>query len=466
MMKQSLSIRRHLVVKWLALVLAASCIGSSPSLSADDSAAPPIVRDRMWVWAVDASFDWPAREEGESPGKNRMTPVEGATYLGVPNVMFIQYQGIPAAPFQQYYTPFKALKQVYWTLSNNGNQAHELGKEQEHVYQLAAGNPNITGLLLDDFLIGPFGINDDSHWLAANNAAFPVSLVLGLPQEVTADSLALTQTAWEGGGYRTAKFAVDVSLDGTNWQEVATGELPDEPGATRKLDFPEQPLRFLRVRVLSSHDTAVAMSCGLKAFDLFLKDQPISLTGTHARASSQFPNHEPFRLIVLPNRPPGGGNPSHPDLSAGFSCQLSAADLASAKARMKSINGRKLDLAVVVYNHQLMPELAPLLKDVDTVLFWTWKAEELANLEANFRRIKEILPGKKVYLGCYLWDFGNSRPLPIELMQKQSELGLEWLKACEIEGMIFLGNNIMDKNLKAVEWTREWITRVGGEELK
>jgi hypothetical protein len=38
-----------------------------------------------------------------------------------------------------------------------------------------------TGLLLDDFLIGPFGDNEDSHWLAANNAAFPVSLVASLP---------------------------------------------------------------------------------------------------------------------------------------------------------------------------------------------------------------------------------------------------------------------------------------------
>jgi|SanBayMetagenome_1026888.scaffolds.fasta_scaffold11928_1 hypothetical protein len=44
--------------------------------------------------------------------------------------------------------------------------------------------------------------------------------------------------------------------------------------------------------------------------------------------------------------------------------------------------------------------------------------------------------------------------------------GLKWLKAGEIEGMIFLCNNIMDKNLKAVEWTREWIARVGNEKLK
>jgi len=51
-------------------------------------------------------------------------------------------------------------------------------------------------------------------------------------------------------------------------------------------------------------------------------------------------------------------------------------------------------------------------------------------------------------------------------MEHQCELGLKWLRAGEIEGMIFLGTNIMDKNLKTVEWTREWITRVGDETLK
>jgi len=426
---------------------------------AETRSAPAAVRDHLWVWGHDASFDWPAHEDGETPGKNRMTPVEGAVYLDVPNVMFIQYQGIPAAPFQQYYTPFKAMKQVYWTLSNNGNQVHELGQEQEHVYQLAADNPNITGLLLDDFLIGPFGDNEDSHWLAANNAAFPVSLVASLPQEVTADSLALTQTAWEGGGYRTAKFAVDVSRDGTNWQEVATGELPDDPGATGKLSFPEQPLGLLRVRVLSSHDTQVAMSCGLKALALFRKDQPVSLAGAQFRASSEYPGHEAVRLL-LPGVVADGG-------AKVFTSQVGPQDLAAAKRRMQAIDGRKLDLAVVVYNRQIDPGIVPILKDVDSVLFWTWDSSDLKDLEANFRRLKELLPGKKVFLGCYLWDFCSPpHTISTDLMEHQCELGLKWLRAGEIEGMIFLGTNIMDKNLKAVEWTREWIARVGDEKLK
>ena len=429
--------------------------------AADRPAAPITVRDRLWSWSVDASFDWPAHEAGETPGKNRMTPVEGAVYLGVPNVMFIQYQGIPPAPFEQYFTPFKAMQQVFWTLSNNGNQVHQLGKEQEHVFQLVAAHQNITGLLLDDFFIGPINPKDDSHWLAENNVAFPVSLTLQWPQAVEADALQLTQSDWPDGGYLTGKFVVDVSNDGTQWQEIIAGEMPDEAGVAKKLDFPARALSFLRVRVLSSLDAPVAMSamsCGLKGVTLMHKVQPIALTGTQFQASSEYPGHEAGKLESF--------NPAKAGQPKAFSSQVSPLDLAEAKRRMQNVGGRKLDLAVVVYSNQLDEGIVPILKDVDVVLFWTWKSSDLRHLERNLRRLKELLPGKRVILGCYLWDFSNGQLMPLELMQKQSDLGLAWLKSGEIEGMIFLGSNIMDKNLKAVEWTREWIAKVGKEVLK
>lgn len=41
-------------------------------LSAIASEKPATVRDRLWVWSHDASFDWPAHEAGETPGKNSM----------------------------------------------------------------------------------------------------------------------------------------------------------------------------------------------------------------------------------------------------------------------------------------------------------------------------------------------------------------------------------------------------------
>ncbi len=415
------------------------------------------VRDRLWTWCVDASYDWPAHEAGELPGKNRMTPVESAVYLGVPNVMFIQYNGIPAAPFEQYYTPLKSLQQVYWTLSNNGNQVHTLGPEQEHVYRLAEANPNITGLLLDDFLIGPYPDENQSQWLAANSPKFPVTVEIQLSQTTLADSVLLTQSDWAAGGYRTAKFAIDATSNGTEWKEIATGALPDEGRASRSVKFPEQSLHSFRIRVLTSHDEESPHGCGLHAVNLLRQDEPCSMEMATITTDSEYPGHEASRLsrskVVQPLAP------------KRFDSQVSPADLAQAKQRIQEIGGRKLDLAVVVYTNQIDPGIVPILKDVDVVLLWTWKSSDLKNLEANFKRLKEILPEKRIVLGCYLWDYSNAQLMPLDRMERQCELGLKWLKAGEIEGMIFLGSGVLDKNLRSVEWTRQWIRRVGDEKL-
>jgi hypothetical protein len=297
--------RRRFLRSFAASALAAALPGEAQGQAPGKRAT---VRDRFWVWAHDAHF---YNGEFGLPGKSRITPVEGAVYMGVPNVMFIQYQGIPASPFEQYFVPFKAMKRVYWTLSNNGNQEHRLGAEQEDVYRLAAANPNIQGLLLDDFLVGA-GAAKESHYTA------------------------------------------QVGLD----------------------------------------------------------------------------------------------------------------DLAEARRRMDGL-GRPIELAAVVYAHQLDPAIAHLLAPMDTVLFWTWTPPELEGLERNFRRLKQLLPGKKVLLGCYMWNFSvPPGPMLLPLLKRQCDLGLRWLKAGDIEGMIFLATNICDFGLEAVEWTRRWIAEHGDEPLK
>ncbi len=51
------------------------------------------VRDRLWIFTCVAGAD----DEGWGlPGPSRMTPAEGAFYLGVPNLMLIRWQGKPA----------------------------------------------------------------------------------------------------------------------------------------------------------------------------------------------------------------------------------------------------------------------------------------------------------------------------------------------------------------------------------
>jgi len=88
---------------------------------------------------------------------------------------------------------------------------------------------------------------------------------------------------------------------------------------------------------------------------------------------------------------------------------------------------------------------------------WTWHAAHLAELENSFAHLEALMPAKRKVLGCYMWDYGTKKPMPLELMQHQCRLGLEWLRAGRIEGMIFLASCICDLGLETVEWTRQWI---------
>jgi len=127
--------------------------------------------------------------------------------------------------------------------------------------------------------------------------------------------------------------------------------------------------------------------------------------------------------------------------------------------------GRRLDLWVVIYTHQLCETVVPYLELCDLLTFWTWRAEDLTNLESNFATFDRLLPGRRKVLGCYMWDFGANRPMPVKAMEQQCELGRAWLHAGRIEGLIFLASPICDLELEAVEWTRRWIADVGDEEI-
>jgi hypothetical protein len=122
---------------------------------------------------------------------------------------------------------------------------------------------------------------------------------------------------------------------------------------------------------------------------------------------------------------------------------------------------RRLDLWAVVYEHQLERPLALYLELLDFVSFWTWDSEKLRGLEGNLARLEKLAPRRGRVLGCYLWDYGRKKPMPLDLMRHQCELGLRWLRQGRIEGMIFLASCLCDLELEAVEWTRNWIAQMG-----
>ena len=71
------------------------------------------VRDRFWIWGhVAGSHD----EHWNLPAPSRITPVEAAHYLGVPNLLMVNYGGKPEPPFDQEAVAQQSLKQVVWSI--------------------------------------------------------------------------------------------------------------------------------------------------------------------------------------------------------------------------------------------------------------------------------------------------------------------------------------------------------------
>lgn len=268
-------------------------------------AEPTRVRDRLWVWG---HYEGVYNGAYGLPGTSRITPLEGASYLGARNLIFIRYQGKPAYPWDQYAIPFRALDRVMWSATGASGQTS--AEERQRVLALAKTMPNLKGLFLDDFF-------------TLRPAA------AGKPERVAVMSL-------------------------------------DE-------------LRRLRGQMV--------------------------------------------------------------------------------------VDGRRLDLGVTLYTHQLDPRIAPYLELCDVVSVWTWKAADLARLEENMERFWQMAPRSRTWLGLYLWDFGAGKPMPLPAMQRQCELGLKWLHAGRADGLILLGTNVCDLGLETVEWTRDWVARVGNEPL-
>jgi hypothetical protein len=156
---------------------------------------------------------------------------------------------------------------------------------------------------------------------------------------------------------------------------------------------------------------------------------------------------------------------------------LQPAELKRARERLQAV-GRPMEIWVTLYTHEISPPrktaapafrgceppLAEFLELFDVLTLWTWNADELPALEANLAALEAIAPKTaRIALGLYLWDYTNSRPVSLELMKHQCELGRKWLQAGRIREMIFLANTVLDVGLPSAEFARRWIAEFGAE---
>jgi hypothetical protein len=136
------------------------------STSQAQQAEPNTVRDRLWLFGVPADGPRLFYEGAGYRGGSRITPAEGAHWLGVPNLIFItQPWNQPPAMArekawktvttkEQYAISFQSLKRVQWAAVGSGG----LGglAEVPDIVTLAKDYPNITSIYLDDFVTRPY----------------------------------------------------------------------------------------------------------------------------------------------------------------------------------------------------------------------------------------------------------------------------------------------------------------------
>ncbi|MDP6125409.1 MAG: hypothetical protein QGH20_06620 [Candidatus Latescibacteria bacterium] len=110
-----------------------------------------LLRDRLWLWGHDAGV-----QNGSRWGLgrcSRMTPLEGAAYLDISNLIMVRDLDRPSPPYDQLALSFKPLTNVVWSIVGSGGTTDTA--ERAHVMDLARRFDNISGVMLDDFFRRP-----------------------------------------------------------------------------------------------------------------------------------------------------------------------------------------------------------------------------------------------------------------------------------------------------------------------
>ncbi len=135
------------------------------------------------------------------------------------------------------------------------------------------------------------------------------------------------------------------------------------------------------------------------------------------------------------------------------------------REKLHNFPSRRLNFHLVVYTYQLGLPIFEYLELFDVFTLWTWKACDLPAFPENLKKFKAMIPAAPVMAGCYLWNYGESKPLDSGLMKTQLDYYLEGLKNKDLDGVIVCSNCCADVGLETVGMMKEWIETYGDLEI-
>ncbi len=109
-----------------------------------------LLKEKLWIWGHNAG----SHDHCGIKIPSRMTPLEGAMYLGIPNMCRVVYAGKPEPPFEQEALALDCLDKVVWSIIGDGSSKrnNNNGTDAAEVGITARKHSNIIGGIMDDFL--------------------------------------------------------------------------------------------------------------------------------------------------------------------------------------------------------------------------------------------------------------------------------------------------------------------------
>lgn len=138
-------------------------------------------------------------------------------------------------------------------------------------------------------------------------------------------------------------------------------------------------------------------------------------------------------------------------------------DLAKVRELVKS-GDIPLEFWGVLYSMNFtIPRIEEYMRLLDVITLWTWEARDLVNMEADFKKAKEIVGDIPIIRGVYVYDFGESRQMPMDMMEYQCSVVEKWMKEEVIAGAIMLSSCCADLPYQAVEYAQKWTAEIPAE---
>lgn len=124
----------------------------------------------------------------------------------------------------------------------------------------------------------------------------------------------------------------------------------------------------------------------------------------------------------------------------------------------------RLKLWGVLYTMNMdRPGIAEYVRPLDGIILAEWHARNLPGLEKNVQRCRAEYPGKPVLLCLYLYDYGEGRRMPLDLLELECETALKLVHSGEIDGIVPL---TITNDAESVAWFANWVKEVGDQPIE